>query len=73
MKVDSLWYEATMSDRRTAVGTLRRCPNCGEVKVLSNPCGFDHLAAVLEFRDHKVPPTPPASETGAGEARGEGE
>ena len=25
------------------------CRNCGRVKVLSDPCGFDHLAAILEF------------------------
>lgn len=30
--------------------SLARCRNCGEVKVSSDPCGFDHLAAVMEFR-----------------------
>ena len=54
MKIpDSLWYEVSATDKgRTAVVTLRRCPNCGEVKVLSKPCGFDHLAALMEFQDH---------------------
>lgn len=28
---------------------LARCRNCGKTKILSRPCGFDHLAAILEF------------------------
>ncbi len=28
---------------------LARCLNCGQVKIKSDPCGFDHLAALLEF------------------------
>lgn len=50
-EVDSLWYEAKARGRGAVVDvTLKRCLNCGEVKVLSNPCGFDHLAALLECR-----------------------
>ena len=30
--------------------TLARCRNCGHVKAASDPCGFDHLAALMEFR-----------------------
>jgi hypothetical protein len=29
--------------------TLALCRNCGKTKVTSSPCGFDHLAAILEF------------------------
>jgi len=36
-------------DDRTV--SLAVCPNCGKVKVNSNPCGFDHLAALVEFRE----------------------
>jgi hypothetical protein len=36
------------ADGRTV--TLARCPNCGEVKIASEPCGFDHLAALLEWQ-----------------------
>ena len=49
MKADSLWCEVRASKGTPATVILRRCPNCGEVKVLSNPCGFDHLAALREF------------------------
>jgi len=34
-------------DDRTV--SLAVCPNCGKVKVNSDPCGFDHLAALIEF------------------------
>ncbi len=27
-----------------------RCRNCGRDKATSDPCGFDHLAAVMEFK-----------------------
>jgi hypothetical protein len=50
MKADSLWYEVHMTGRSTAEVTLRRCPNCGEIKVLSPMCSLDHMAAVNEFR-----------------------
>ena len=57
MKVDSLWYEVKMRGRsNVADASLRRCPNCGEVKVLSRPCGFDHLAALVEFNEYRIPP-----------------
>lgn len=46
---EKLWREVTMTDRRTAEVTLTRCRNCGQVKVASRPCGFDHLAAIMEF------------------------
>lgn len=57
MKADSLWYEVKPRGRTNVVDvTLRRCPNCGEVKVLSNPCGLDHLAALMEFGEVVTPP-----------------
>lgn len=31
---------------------LSTCRNCGEVKVTSRPCGFDHLAALMEFNEY---------------------
>jgi hypothetical protein len=40
-----LW--AASDDGRTV--RLATCRNCGKVKLLSNPCGFDHLAAWLEW------------------------
>jgi hypothetical protein len=43
-----------MIDRRTVEVTLTRCRNCGQVKVASRPCGFDHLAAVMEFNADRV-------------------
>ena len=49
-----LWLHSV--DDRTV--SLAVCPNCGKVKVNSNPCGFDHLAALIEFResvDHRTP------------------
>lgn len=48
MKIDSLWYDVADHRDGTATLTLTRCRNCGQVKVLSDPCGFDHLAATLE-------------------------
>jgi len=41
-----LWLTSQNKDRTV---TLATCRNCGKVKVLSRPCGFDHLAAILEF------------------------
>jgi hypothetical protein len=41
-----LWAES--KDGRTV--DLATCKNCGQVKLLSNPCGFDHLAALIEFK-----------------------
>lgn len=55
MKVKSLWWDAeTVGRSATVKVTLRRCPNCGEIKVLSEPCGFDHLAALMEFGEDTV-------------------
>lgn len=42
-----LWLS---SADRGAVVTLAVCPNCGKEKATSKPCGFDHLAAILEFK-----------------------
>ena len=54
MKADSLWYDLKLGGKEgntaQATLTLKVCLNCGKVKVASNPCGFDHLAAVDEFR-----------------------
>jgi len=51
MKIDTLWFETHPRGRSNLLTvTLRRCPNCGKVKILSRPCGFDHLAALIEFR-----------------------
>ena len=44
-----LWYDVKSIDRSHATVTLSRCKNCGRVKVLSDPCSLDHLAAILEF------------------------
>lgn len=35
--------------------TLAKCRNCGQTKVTSRPCGFDHLAAILEFNAFRYP------------------
>lgn len=50
MRADSLWYEVHTTGRVKAHVSLRRCSNCGEVKVLTRPCSLDHLAAILEFK-----------------------
>jgi hypothetical protein len=42
-----LWLHS--DDGRTV--TLAHCRNCGKVKATSDPCGFDHLAAVMEFAE----------------------
>lgn len=59
MKADTLWYDVTMprSAEPVATVTLSRCRNCGQVKVLSDPCGFDHLAALMEFRAAAADPS----------------
>lgn len=50
-----LWLTATKprtsNDGMHAVidVSLARCRNCGQIKIASNPCGFDHLAAILEL------------------------
>jgi len=51
---EKLWREIRMVDKRTAEVTLTRCRNCGEVKVASRPCGFDHLAAIMEFNADRL-------------------
>lgn len=33
----------------TVRASLSTCRNCGKVKVASDPCGFDHAAALAEF------------------------
>ncbi len=35
---------------------LASCRNCGKVKLLSRPCGFDHLAAFVAYRDRGESP-----------------
>lgn len=40
-----LWLHS--DDGRTV--TLARCRNCGKTKATSDPCGFDHAAALMEF------------------------
>lgn len=42
-----LWLEAT--ERGTAI-QLATCKNCGQLKIMAPACGFDHLAAQLEFQ-----------------------
>lgn len=51
MKSSSLWCDVTQADAARAEVTLSPCNNCGQIKVKSAPCGFDHLAAVMEFND----------------------
>lgn len=41
-----LWLTSTDKGSRIE---LARCRNCGQVKATSDPCGFDHLAALMEF------------------------
>jgi len=43
-----LWLRS--DDQRTI--RLAECLNCGKVKIDSDPCGFDHLAALMEFADY---------------------
>lgn len=46
-----LWLDVDMPrGSTTATVRLSACRNCGKVKVLSDPCGFDHLAALMEFQ-----------------------
>lgn len=41
----------TDSDRQYRLNVkLATCRNCGKVKLTSDPCGFDHLASILEYR-----------------------
>jgi hypothetical protein len=44
-----LWITVEGHGRHLTV-RLARCLNCGKVKIASDPCGFDHLAALLEYR-----------------------
>lgn len=48
-----LWLNATLGKRAgNSVEvdlSLAVCRNCGKPKAISDPCGFDHLAAVMEF------------------------
>lgn len=50
MKFESLWLTAAISGA-TVTLTLARCRNCGQVKVASDPCSLDHLAALMQFKD----------------------
>lgn len=50
VKVDSLWYDVKSDRSATMTVSLKRCRNCGNVKIVSNPCSFDHLAAIMEWR-----------------------
>lgn len=43
-----LWLSITGAGSTMEV-TLAKCRNCGKVKIGSSPCGFDHLAALMEF------------------------
>ena len=39
-------------DTATLTVSLARCRDCGQVKATSNPCSFDHLAALMQFGDY---------------------
>lgn len=43
-----LWMHVEGTGSEVTV-SLARCRNCGKVKATSDPCSFDHLAAVMEF------------------------
>lgn len=46
-----LWLDVSSTKRGAeALVSLSKCRNCGKAKAMSDPCGFDHLAAVMEFR-----------------------
>lgn len=46
-----LWLDVSSTKRGAqALVSLSKCRNCGKTKATSDPCGFDHLAAVMEFR-----------------------
>jgi hypothetical protein len=45
-----LRVESTSGASVNVTASLARCRNCGNVKATSSPCGFDHLAAVMEFK-----------------------
>jgi len=47
-----LWID-TKTEGRVVTLSPSRCKNCGEIKVTSTPCGFDHLAALLEFNEYR--------------------
>lgn len=58
-----LWLDVKL-DGSTMTVELARCRNCGKTKVSSNPCGFDHLAAVMEFREYLgARPTSPGGQS----------
>lgn len=48
-----LWLTVTPGPRQgqtvTVNVSLAHCRNCGKTKLTSDPCGFDHLAAILEY------------------------
>ena len=46
-----LWLSVSRAGAELTV-SLAKCQNCGEVKVTSSPCGFDHVAALMEFGDY---------------------
>lgn len=45
-----LWMTLKAKGNRV-IFSLAKCRNCGQVKISSDPCGFDHLAAIGEFFD----------------------
>lgn len=43
-----LWLDVKGTGSKVTA-SLAKCRNCGKPKVTSDPCGLDHLAAILEF------------------------
>lgn len=46
-----LWLDMKTNGSTVTISPAR-CRNCGRVKVTSDPCSLDHLAAVIEFADY---------------------
>lgn len=58
-----LWLDIKMQGKGpNATVSLAKCRNCGQVKATTTPCGFDHLAAVMEFGAYIS--SAPATESG---------
>lgn len=68
-----LWLHVEGVGAEVAV-SLAICRNCGKPKATSDPCGLDHLAAVVEFKqwldehgswriDRNTPPSTPTHDT----------
>lgn len=62
-----LYLTAANDQSGHVVLRLATCRNCGKVKLTSNPCGFDHLAALLEWGSRRL-----AAESGVYKERDEG-